>query len=107
MSSTMTTPMTPTSAMYPREGPLGDRPPPGVRARALFAGLAAHTFLSFDRPFSSAMTLVLAAAVHAVGWPVPRGGSGAITRALVAHLEKLGGKVYSASTAGDCARARE
>ena len=67
----------------------------GVRARALFAGLAAHTFLSFDRPFSSAMTLVLAAAVHAVGWPVPRGGSGAITRALVAHLEKLGGKVYT------------
>jgi phytoene dehydrogenase-like protein len=68
----------------------------GVRARALFAGFAAHTFLSFDRPFSSAMTLVLAAAVHAVGWPVPRGGSGAITRALVAHLEKLGGTVHTA-----------
>jgi phytoene dehydrogenase-like protein len=67
----------------------------GVRARALFAGLAAHTFLSFDRPLSSAMTLVLAAAVHAVGWPVPRGGSGAITRALVAHLEKLGGTVHT------------
>lgn len=67
----------------------------GVRARALFAGLAAHTFLSFDRPLSSAITLVLAAAAHAVGWPVPRGGSGAITRALVAHLEKLGGKVYT------------
>jgi phytoene dehydrogenase-like protein len=68
----------------------------GVRARALFAGLAAHTFLSFDRPLSSAMTLVLAAAAHAVGWPVPRGGSGAITRALVAHLEKLGGTVHTA-----------
>jgi phytoene dehydrogenase-like protein len=68
----------------------------GVLARALFAGLAAHTFLSFDRPLSSAMTLVLAAAAHAVGWPVPRGGSGAITRALVAHLEKLGGTVHTA-----------
>jgi phytoene dehydrogenase-like protein len=62
----------------------------GVRARALFAGLAAHSFLSFDKPLSSATTLVLAAAAHAVGWPVPRGGSGAITRALTAHLEKLG-----------------
>jgi phytoene dehydrogenase-like protein len=67
----------------------------GVRARALFAGLAAHSFLSFDKPLSSATTLVLAAAAHAVGWPVPRGGSGAITRALTAHLEKLGGTVHT------------
>ncbi|MGO9434478.1 MAG: phytoene desaturase family protein [Terracidiphilus sp.] len=66
----------------------------GVRARALFAGLAAHSFLSFDQPLSSAIGLVLGAAVHAVGWPVPRGGSGAITRALVAHFESLGGKLY-------------
>lgn len=66
----------------------------GVRARALFAGLAAHSFLSFDKPLSSAIALVLAASAHAVGWPVPRGGSGAITRALIAHLEKLGGTVH-------------
>ncbi|MGA2727877.1 MAG: NAD(P)/FAD-dependent oxidoreductase [Terracidiphilus sp.] len=67
----------------------------GVRARALFAGLAAHSFLSFDQPLSSAIGLVLGAAAHAVGWPVPRGGSGAITQALIAHLEKLGGTVHA------------
>jgi phytoene dehydrogenase-like protein len=65
----------------------------GVRARALFAGLAGHSFLSFDQPLSAAVGLALGAAAHAVGWPVPRGGSGAITRALIAHLESLGGKV--------------
>ena len=56
------------------------------RTRALFAGLAAHSFLSLDRPLSSAVALVLAAAAHAVGWPIPRGGSRSITHALIAHL---------------------
>lgn len=67
----------------------------GERARALFAGLAAHSFLSFDEPLSSAIGLVLAAAAHVVGWPVPRGGSQAITNALIGHLETLGGAVHT------------
>ncbi|HVC48478.1 MAG TPA: NAD(P)/FAD-dependent oxidoreductase [Terracidiphilus sp.] len=62
-----------------------------ARARALFAGLAAHSFLALDQPFSAAVGLVLAAAAHAVGWPVPRGGASSIPRALLAHLESLGG----------------
>lgn len=66
-----------------------------ARTRALFAGLAGHSFLSFDRPLSSAVGLVLSAAAHAAGWPVPRGGSGAITKALIAHLERLGGTIYT------------
>ena len=66
------------------------------RTRALFAGLAGHSFLSFDRPMSSAIALVLAASLHATGWPVPRGGAGALTRALIAHLESLGGKIHTA-----------
>ena len=65
----------------------------GVRARALFAGLAGHSLLSFDRFMSTAAGLVLGAAAHAVGWPVPRGGAGALTRALVSCLESLGGTV--------------
>ena len=67
----------------------------GVRARALFAGLAGHSFLSFDQSLSSAVGLVLGAAAHAVGWPVAKGGSGVLTRALIAHLESLGGKVHA------------
>lgn len=67
----------------------------GVRARALFAGLAAHSFLAFDQPLSSAAGLMLGVAAHAVGWPVPRGGAGALSRALIAHLQTLGGKLHT------------
>ncbi len=74
---------------------LADRHFTSQRARALFAGLAAHSFLSFDRPLSSAIALVLGASAHAVGWPVPRGGSGAITQALLSYLETLGGTLHT------------
>jgi len=67
----------------------------GERAKALFAGLAAHSFLSFDEPLSPAVGLVLGAAAHVVGWPVPRGGSQAITNALIGCLEKLDGTVHT------------
>ena len=67
----------------------------GVRARALFAGLAGHSFLSFDQPISSGVPLILGAAAHAVGWPIPRGGARAITHALISHLESLGGVVHT------------
>jgi phytoene dehydrogenase-like protein len=63
------------------------------RTRALFGGLAAHSFISLDDPLSSAIALVLGAAAHKVGWPIPRGGSSAITNALISHLQSLGGKI--------------
>ncbi len=63
------------------------------RTRALFAGLAAHSFLALDEPLSAAFGIVLAAAAHAVGWPIPRGGAQSITRALIGHLDELGGAV--------------
>jgi phytoene dehydrogenase-like protein len=65
------------------------------RTRDLFAGLAAHSFLSLDDALSSAVALVLGAAAHKVGWPVPQGGSQSITNALIGHLQSLGGKVYT------------
>ncbi len=65
----------------------------GDRAKALFAGLAAHSFLSLDEPLSAAVAVLLGAAAHAVGWPVPRGGAQSITGALCEHLASLGGKV--------------
>ena len=33
--------------------------------------------------------------IHAVGWPIPRGGAQAITRALIGYLEALGGTVHT------------
>jgi phytoene dehydrogenase-like protein len=65
------------------------------RTRALFAGIAAHSLLSLDQPLSASIGLVLAAAAHAVGWPVARGGSQSITDALVQHLSRLGGEVQT------------
>ena len=67
----------------------------GEPARALFAGLAAHSFLALDQPLSSAIGLVLGAAAHAVGWPIPRGGAQAITDALAAYLQELGGTIHT------------
>ena len=65
----------------------------GERARALFAGLAGHSMLPLERPLSAAFGLVLGAAGHAVGWPMPRGGSRRIAEALASHLASLGGRV--------------
>lgn len=65
------------------------------RAQALFAGLAAHSFLSLDAPLSSAVGLILGAAAHVVGWPAPRGGSQSITDALIAQLARMGGRLYT------------
>ena len=62
-------------------------------ARALFAGIAAHSFLPLEAPVSSAFALVLGLAGHAVGWPIPRGGSQQISNALVAYLSELGGNI--------------
>jgi phytoene dehydrogenase-like protein len=65
----------------------------GVRARALFAGHAAHSQLPLERAGTAAFGMVLAVTAHVVGWPVARGGSGELTRALTAHLRSLGGEV--------------
>ncbi len=65
------------------------------RTRALFAGLAAHSFLGLDQALSSAIGLVIGAAAHAAGWPIPRGGSQAISDALAAHLLELGGTIHT------------
>src|SRR6516225_8820207 len=62
-------------------------------AQALFAGIAAHSFLPLDKPVSSAFALVLGLAGHAVGWPIPRSGSQQISNALAGYLRELGGKI--------------
>ena len=68
------------------------------RAKALFAGFAGHSFLSFDEILSGAFGLIMAITAHAVGWPIPRGGAQAITNALCRHLETLGGRVSTSSS---------
>jgi len=62
-------------------------------ARALFAGVAAHSVLRLDEPISSAAGLALLASAHDDGWPFPAGGAGEIPRAMAAALEDLGGSI--------------
>jgi len=59
--------------------------------RALFAGMAAHSFLSLRQPASAAIGLVLNILAHAVGWPLPRGGAGQVSAALSRCFQALGG----------------
>lgn len=65
------------------------------RAAALLAGMGAHSFLPLEKAPSAAFGLVLGASGHAVGWPLPRGGSQAISNAMAAYLEDLGGEIVT------------
>jgi phytoene dehydrogenase-like protein len=65
----------------------------GERARALFAGIAAHAILPLEQPATAAFGLVLGALGHVAGWPLPRGGSQAIADALAGYLRALGGEI--------------
>lgn len=62
-------------------------------ARALFGGVAAHTFRPLHYPMTSAIGLGILTAGHRHGWAVAEGGSQAITDALVSALTEFGGKV--------------
>lgn len=77
------------------------------RTRALFAGMAAHSFLRMDDTLSAAFGILLAVSAHAVGWPIPRGGSQSITNALCGHLAKLGGKVKTSTRIESLERLRD
>jgi phytoene dehydrogenase-like protein len=72
---------------------LAERDFHGDLARALFAGMAAHSIQPIEDPATASFGLVLGTLAHAVGWPIARGGSQAITDALCAYLRALGGEI--------------
>jgi phytoene dehydrogenase-like protein len=65
----------------------------GERARALFAGCAAHSMLPLERKLTAALGLIFCFTGHVEDWPVARGGSAAITQALASLLMSLGGRI--------------
>ena len=67
----------------------------GKRARALWAGLAAHSILKLSAPVTSAFGLMFGGSAHAVGWPIAAGGAQYITNALTSVLARLGGRVVT------------
>jgi phytoene dehydrogenase-like protein len=64
-------------------------------ARALFAGNAAHSIMPLEQMLTASIGIMLSVAGHAVGWPLPRGGSQRITGALVSLLRSLGGEIVT------------
>jgi len=63
------------------------------QAKALFGGVAAHSFSPLNRPMSSSVGCALIGACHAFGWPVAGGGSRSISDALAGALKEKGGTI--------------
>lgn len=62
-------------------------------ARALFAGMAAHSILPLDQAITASFGLVMLIMGHQGGWPLARGGSQKITQAMADYLCSLGGEI--------------
>jgi phytoene dehydrogenase-like protein len=62
-------------------------------APALLSGVAAHTPGGIQRPVSAGAGLMLGSLAHAVGYPLPVGGSQAIIDAMVQDLAAHGGRI--------------
>lgn len=62
-------------------------------AKALWAGMAAHSIQPLSNLATSAIGLVLMAAAHAKGWPIPKGGSQSLANALASYFVSIGGKI--------------
>jgi len=72
-------------------------------ARALLAGVAAHTMLPLTAAGTGAYGLTLMMIAHLVGWPVVEGGSAGLTDALVSDLAAHGGQVETGRWVGSLA----
>jgi phytoene dehydrogenase-like protein len=78
-------------------------------ARAVFAGMAAHSILPLDWWGTSAFGLTLWTTCYATGWPFAAGGSQSIAAALARLLNKLGGTIltgHCVTSLDDLPRAR-
>jgi phytoene dehydrogenase-like protein len=65
--------------------------------------------LRLDRPPSAAFGLMLGLLAHAVGWPLPKGGSQRVSDALASYLRSLGGEIetgHRVESLGELAAAR-
>jgi phytoene dehydrogenase-like protein len=65
----------------------------GKRARALIAGMGAHSGMELEQRGSFASGYLMGITAHSDGWPFPEGGSQRTVDALAGFLAKLGGKI--------------
>jgi phytoene dehydrogenase-like protein len=62
-------------------------------AKGLWAGMAAHAIQPLSNLTTSAIGLVLLLSAHRKGWPIPKGGSAQIAKALASYFRSLGGQI--------------
>ncbi|HZY29055.1 MAG TPA: NAD(P)/FAD-dependent oxidoreductase [Jiangellaceae bacterium] len=73
-------------------------------APAMLTGVAAHAISPLPRLAPAGTATLLASLAHAPGWPLPVGGSQAITDALVSDLTGHGGTVTTGVEVSDLAQ---
>ena len=65
----------------------------GAGPRLLLAGNAGHADIPITSPGSGLMGILMSMLAQTVGFPVPQGGAGQLTRALAARLLSNGGEI--------------
>ncbi len=73
---------------------LGEETFRGEGGRLLLAGNALHTDLAPEAAASGLFGWLMCCLAQGVGFPVPEGGAGSLTSALVRRLERAGGQVH-------------
>ena len=63
------------------------------RLKALFAGCAAHSTMPLNKFFTTAVGLVFLMCGHEANWPIAKGGSFQITKALAKIFKENGGEI--------------
>ncbi|MGL3807468.1 phytoene desaturase family protein [Paeniglutamicibacter sp. R2-26] len=79
----------------------------GELAAAMLAGCSAHTAGGGRGPSATGAGLFLAAGAHSAGWPIPRGGSQAISDALADLFTRAGGRIELDTEVTDLAQLAE
>ena len=65
------------------------------KAKALWAGMAAHGIQPLENLTTAAIGMVLMGVGHKFGWAIPQGGSQSIANALAAYYQSLGGQIQT------------
>lgn len=71
------------------------------KMKALLSGMVGHSILPFDKWMTSAIGLILCFSGHSLGWPIAKGGSGNIAKALESLFIELGGTIRTDSKVSD------
>jgi phytoene dehydrogenase-like protein len=66
-----------------------------ARARALLAGIAAHSMLPLETRPTAGVALALTVMAHVAGWVFVRGGSQRLSDALASYFRSLGGEIVT------------